>query len=111
MGKQTHRFPEEHFKLDLRGERTRTEKMAESNIEGISSEGIEAKLFRIPVSDRGDIIKELLAAKGVLVGSSTINNGILPTVAPFLEEMAGLRPRNKLAGTFGSYGWGGEQPR
>jgi len=84
-----------------------TEKMAKSIIEGISSEGIEAKLFRIPVSDRGDIIKELLAAKGILVGSSTINNGILPTVAPFLEEMAGLRPRNKLAGTFGSYGWGG----
>ncbi len=84
-----------------------TEKMAKSIIEGISSEGIEAMLFRIPVSDRGDIIKELLAAKGILVGSSTINNGILPTVAPFLEEMAGLRPRNKLAGAFGSYGWGG----
>ncbi len=84
-----------------------TEKMAKSIIEGISSEGIEAMLFRIPVSDRGDIIKELLEAKGILVGSSTINNGILPTVAPFLEELEGLRPRNKIAGAFGSYGWGG----
>jgi len=84
-----------------------TEKMAKAIVEGISSEGVEAMLFRLPFSDRGDIIKELLEAKGILVGSSTINNGVLPTVAPFLEEMQGLRPRNKIAGAFGSYGWGG----
>jgi anaerobic nitric oxide reductase flavorubredoxin len=84
-----------------------TEKMAKAMIEGISSEGVEVMLFRIPVSDRGDIIKELLEAKGILIGSSTINSGVLPTVAPFLEEMQGLRPRNKIAAAFGSYGWGG----
>jgi len=84
-----------------------TEKMAKAMVEGISSEGVETMLFRIPFSDRGDIIKELLEAKGILIGSSTINNGVLPTVAPFLEEMQGLRPRNKMAAAFGSYGWGG----
>jgi len=84
-----------------------TEKMAKAIIEGISSEGVETMLFRLPFSDRGDIIKELLEAEGILIGSSTINNSILPTVAPFLEEMQGLRPRNKIAAAFGSYGWGG----
>ncbi|MFQ6081033.1 MAG: FprA family A-type flavoprotein [Candidatus Bathyarchaeia archaeon] len=84
-----------------------TEKMAKAIVEGISSEGVETMLFRLPFSDRGDIIKELLEAKGILIGSSTINNGVLPTVAPFLEEMQGLRPRNKMAAAFGSYGWGG----
>jgi len=84
-----------------------TEKMAKATVEGISSEGVETMLFRLPFSDRGDIIKELLEAKGILIGSSTINNGVLPTVAPFLEEMQGLRPRNKIAAAFGSYGWGG----
>ncbi|UCE15926.1 MAG: flavodoxin domain-containing protein [Candidatus Bathyarchaeota archaeon] len=84
-----------------------TEKMAKAIVESISSEGVEAMLFRLPFSDRGDIIGELLEAKGILVGSSTINNGVLPTVAPFLEEMQGLRPRNKIAAAFGSYGWGG----
>jgi anaerobic nitric oxide reductase flavorubredoxin len=84
-----------------------TEKMAKAMVEGIASEDIETMLFRIPFSDRGDIIKELLEAKGILVGSSTINNGVLPTVAPFLEELQGLRPRNKIAAAFGSYGWGG----
>jgi len=84
-----------------------TERMAKAMVEGITSEGVETVLFRLPVSDRGDIIKELLEAKGILVGSSTINNGVLPDVAPFLEEMQGLRPRNKIAAAFGSYGWGG----
>jgi flavorubredoxin len=84
-----------------------TEKMAKAMVEGIASEGYDAMLFRLPVSDSGDIIKELLTAKGLLIGSSTINNGILPTVAPFLEELVGLKPVKKKAAIFGSYGWGG----
>lgn len=84
-----------------------TEKMAKAMLEGIISEGVKAKLYRLPFSDEGDIIGELLETKGLLVGSATINNGVLPTVAPFLREMEGLRPRNKLAAAFGSYGWGG----
>ena len=84
-----------------------TEKMAKAMLEGISSEGVEAVLYRLPFSDEGDIIGELLETKGLLLGSATINNGVLPTVAPFLREMDGLRPKNKLAAAFGSYGWGG----
>ncbi|MCW8801729.1 MAG: flavodoxin domain-containing protein, partial [Candidatus Bathyarchaeota archaeon] len=84
-----------------------TEKMAKAMLDGIVSEGLEATLYRLPVSDNGDIIGELLDTKGILVGSSTINNGVLPTVSPFLREMEGLRPKNKLAAVFGSYGWGG----
>lgn len=84
-----------------------TEKMAKAILAGIVSEGIEATLYRLPVSDNGDIIGELIETKGLIVGSSTINNGILPTVAPFLREIEGLRPRNKFAAAFGSFGWGG----
>jgi len=84
-----------------------TDKMARAIIDGLQSKGVEAILFRVPTSDRGDIIKELLEAKGLLIGSSTINNGVLPTIAPFLEELRGLKPLNKIAAAFGSYGWGG----
>ena len=41
------------------------------------------------------------------MGSSTIHNSILPTVAPCLEDLRGLKPRGKIAAAFGSYGWGG----
>ena len=82
-----------------------TEKMAQAILEGIISEGIPAKLYRLPISDMGDIIKKFLDAKGLLLGSSTINNDILPTVAKFACELKGLKPLNKIAGCFSSYGW------
>jgi flavorubredoxin len=84
-----------------------TEKMAKGILEGVTSEGVPASLYRLPVSDLGDVIRDLLEAKGVLVGSSTINADILHTVAPFLEEIKGLKPRGKIGAAFGSYGWGG----
>lgn len=82
-----------------------TEKMAQAMGEGIIAEGVDVKLYRLPISDMGDIIKEFLDAKGLLLGSSTINNNILPTVAKFVSELKGLKPLHKIAGCFGSYGW------
>jgi flavorubredoxin len=84
-----------------------TEQMAKAMLDGIVSEGLEATIVQLSLSDMGDILSELLETKGLLVGSSTINNGVLPSVAPFLREMEGLRPKNKIAAVFGSYGWGG----
>lgn len=86
-----------------------TEKMALSILEGILSGGIDARLYRLPLSDMGDIIKEFLDSKGILLGSSVVNNGILPTVEKFLFELKGLRPLSKIAAFFGSYGWMKEQ--
>jgi flavorubredoxin len=84
-----------------------TEKMARSIVEGVASVNVDVKMYRIPYSDRSDIIAELLNSKGLIIGSSTINNDIIPTVAPILEDLKGLKPRGKLAAAFGSYGWGG----
>jgi flavorubredoxin len=84
-----------------------TEKMARAIVDGLTSMNVEARLYRVPYSDRGDIIADLLEAKGILVGSSTINNSIIPTLAPLLEDLVGLKPKNKIAASFGSYGWAG----
>ena len=32
---------------------------------------------------------------------------MFPTIAEFLSYLKGLRPKNRIAGAFGSYGWGG----
>ncbi|MFR0656790.1 flavodoxin domain-containing protein, partial [Pantoea sp. SIMBA_079] len=44
---------------------------------------------------------------GVLVGTSTMNNVMMPKIAGLVEEMTGLRFRNKRASAFGSHGWSG----
>ncbi|MHB8170773.1 MAG: FprA family A-type flavoprotein [Thermincolia bacterium] len=84
-----------------------THKMAKALLEGIQSQGVGVKLFKMSVSDRNDIIKELITAKAIVVGSPTINNDILPNIAPLLEDLKGLKPRNKIGMAFGSYGWAG----
>jgi flavorubredoxin len=57
---------------------------------------------------RSDIMTEVLDAGAVVMGSPTLNNGLFPTVSDMLTYMKGLKPQNKLAAAFGSYGWSGE---
>ncbi|TFG07964.1 FprA family A-type flavoprotein [Candidatus Thorarchaeota archaeon] len=84
-----------------------TTKLARAIASGIDSAGLTPLLRLIPHSDRSDIMAELLEAKGILVGSSTLHNDILPTVAPVLSDFEVLKPKGKKAAAFGSYGWGG----
>ena len=51
---------------------------------------------------------QLLDARFVFVGSPTLNNQVMPTVAAFLSYMRGLKPKNRIGCAFGSYGWSGE---
>ena len=51
---------------------------------------------------------EVLDAGAIIVGSPTLNNNIFPTVADILTYMKGLKPLNKIAAPFGSFGWSGE---
>ena len=44
----------------------------------------------------------------ILVGSPTIGQGITNAIAGFLEEIEGLKFKNKKAAAFGCYGWSGE---
>lgn len=85
-----------------------TEKMALAIADGIKNEGVEAKLFKLSVNDITDVMTEVMLAKGIVLGSSTLNNNLLPTVAAFTTYMKGLRPRKKIGFAFGSYGWSGE---
>lgn len=85
-----------------------TEKMAYAIAEGVVKEGVEARVFKLSVSDITDVMTEVMLAKGVVLGSSTLNNNLLPTMASFITYMKGLRPRKKLGFAFGSYGWSGE---
>jgi len=84
-----------------------TESMAKAILKGLIEEGAEAKLLHLRSNHRSDIIHEMLESKGILLGSPTLNNGMFPTMGDFLTYMRGLRPRGKIFGLFGSYGWGG----
>src|SRR3990167_6456846 len=85
-----------------------TEKMAKAIADGLEREGVRYKLFHMGVSDRNDVLTEVFKAKGIIIGSPTLNNGLLPTIMPILEDLKGLKFKNKVGAAFGSYGWSGE---
>jgi flavorubredoxin len=69
---------------------------------------VNVKLFNLAKTDKNDVITEVFKSKAILVGSPTINRGILVSVAGILEEIKGLKFKNKKAAAFGCYGWSGE---
>ena len=85
-----------------------TEKMAQAIAKGLEKEGVKYKIFNMAICDRNDVLTEIFKTKGVLIGSPTMNNGLLPTIMPILEDLRGLKFKNKVGAAFGTYGWSGE---
>jgi flavorubredoxin len=81
--------------------------MARAVAEGAASQAVDVKLLKLRASDLSEVMTEILDAKAVVVGSPTLNNGMFPTLSSFLTYATGLKPKGKLWGFFGSYGWGG----
>lgn len=88
-----------------------TEKISERIAAGLSDKGITAKVYKTTAHHRSDIATECFDAKIIIVGSPTLNNGIMPSVADVLCYLKGLKLKDKTAGAFGSYGWSGESPK
>jgi len=85
-----------------------TETMAKKIVEGIASEGVEAVLIDVTKSERSDIASYILDAKGIVFGSSTHDNYMLPVIDGFIHFYKGLKPKGRKSFAFGSYGWSGE---
>ncbi len=85
-----------------------TETMAETIVASLAEEGVDARPMHLRSCHRSDIITEVVDAGAIIVGSPTLNNGLFPPVSDFLTYMKGLKPLNKVAAAFGSYGWSGE---
>jgi anaerobic nitric oxide reductase flavorubredoxin len=84
--------------------------MAENIAEGIKEVDPLAniKLFNSSNADKNDVLTEVFKSKAIVVGSPTINKGILSSSASILEMIRGLEFKEKKAAAFGSYGWSGE---
>ncbi len=87
-----------------------TRKMAEAIARGISEEDkeIDIKVINTAKSDKTENVAEVFKSKAIIVGSPTVNNGYLYSIAGTLELIKGLKLKNKKAASFGSYGWSGE---
>ncbi|HPC86781.1 MAG TPA: anaerobic nitric oxide reductase flavorubredoxin [Smithellaceae bacterium] len=87
-----------------------TRMLAEHIAKGIkqADRQVTVKLFNISRRDINDVVTEVFKSKAILLGSPTINKGILNAMSALVEMIAGLKFKNKKAAAFGCYGWSGE---
>lgn len=87
-----------------------TKELAERIAEGIALEDKDAtlKVFNLAKSDFNDLITEIFKSKTVVMGSPTIGNSILHSMAGFIHYVKSMKFQKKKAAAFGCYGWSGE---
>ena len=66
------------------------------------------KVFNIAKADKNEIMTEIFKSKAIVIGSPTVSNSILSSVAGFMEFLKQLKFKNKKAAAFGCFGWSGE---
>ncbi|MCK5128250.1 MAG: anaerobic nitric oxide reductase flavorubredoxin [Clostridiales bacterium] len=86
-----------------------TKDLANKIAQGITSQDhdVQVKIYNISKSDQNDVITEVFKSKAVLIGSPTMGNTILHSIAGFMHLMKQMKFKGKKASSFGCYGWSG----
>lgn len=84
-----------------------TEKIARAIACGAQRAGVEVKVFKMSNTPNSTVSTEVFTCSGLLVGSPTLNSGMLPTIGSLLVYLKGLNPVGKKVATFGTFGWAG----
>ncbi|MEM1561448.1 MAG: FprA family A-type flavoprotein [Candidatus Bathyarchaeia archaeon] len=84
-----------------------TDAMVGLMAETLALEGIELAIYNLVVTDIGDLVKDLVDSRAVVIGAPTVLGGAHPLAvyAAYLLKM--LRPPTKFLTILSSYGWGG----
>jgi flavorubredoxin len=79
--------------------------------ETIASEGVEAVPYNLGVADVSHVLRDLVDASAVVIGTPTTLGGAHPLAVYATELIASFGVRGKVAAVFGSFGWGGGASR
>jgi flavorubredoxin len=66
---------------------------------------VPTTLINLQNSHISDAVTEIMLSKLVFFGTPIMNSRMLPSMGGFLTYLKGLKPKNRYAFTFGSYGW------
>ena len=84
-----------------------TEKMIQTIADTLASEGIEIALHNLALSDIGDVAKDLVDSRAIVLGAPTVLGGAHPLAVYATYLVKALKPPLKFAAVLSSYGWGG----
>jgi flavorubredoxin len=84
-----------------------TEKMIQPLAETLMAEGVEVAVYNLTVSDIGDVAKDLVDSRAIVLGAPTVLGGVHPLAVYATYLVKALRPPLKFGVVLSSYGWGG----
>ena len=87
-----------------------TKMLAEKIAEGISlkDRNVVVMVYNLAKCDQNDLIADIFKSKTVVIGSPTVSNNIMHSMAGFLHLVSSMKFKGKKATAFGCYGWSGE---
>ncbi|WZL74185.1 FprA family A-type flavoprotein [Clostridiaceae bacterium 35-E11] len=85
-----------------------TQKMAEKIKEGLESSDAKVIYIDAEKEDLRLLHEVINSSKGIILGSPTINKTMVKPIWDVLSIIDPMANMGKIAGVFGSYGWGGE---
>lgn len=85
-----------------------TKLMAETIADELRVQGACPKLLELSSSNMDEVAESFRKAKGIMIGSPTLNRDAVPPVWIALAHLSAIENRNKPAAAFGAYGWSGE---
>ena len=84
-----------------------TEAMIKAMVETLLGEDIEVGLHNLVNADIGDIARDLVDSRAIVLGAPTVLGGMHPAAIYAAHLVRALRPPLKYGAVLSSYGWGG----
>lgn len=84
-----------------------TADMARYLADRLLAHGVAVSLYELSGADLGDIARDLVDSRGIVLGSPTVMRGMHPLATHAANLVAVLRPPAEYAAFIGSYGWSG----
>ncbi|MDY0129901.1 MAG: FprA family A-type flavoprotein [Methanosarcina vacuolata] len=84
-----------------------TKLMVRTIAETLLKEGVDVRIYDLEVADTGDIARELVDSRAVIIGAPTVLAGMHPLALYGTYLVKALKPPAKYGVILGSFGWGG----
>ena len=85
-----------------------TEAIADGIARSLAGQGVrDIRLFDVSKTHLSFLLSEIWKFRGILLGSCTYNGNAHPMMELLCTKLTHIKPKNKIAGAFGTYSWNG----
>ncbi|HII80285.1 MAG TPA: FprA family A-type flavoprotein [Methanosarcina sp.] len=84
-----------------------TREMVRTIAETLLKEGVDVRMYDLAVSDIGDVARELVDSRAIILGTPTVLAGMHPLALYGTYLVKALKPPARYGVVLGSFGWGG----